>query len=239
MCSYMKNREDLACWMHHSMALVGGYLGVYALLCREDFFGNALTSNMIYIVTSLLGSNLMDVLIRIVGVLIYMAGIASTNILSKKYHKNLHPIALGIDCITVLILGFLPEDMNPIIGLYPIFFAMAFQWNSFPGAYGYASSSIFSTNNTRQVVNALSEYFITHERKQLKKAWFFAGTLICFHIGVAFSWITHQFMGIRSVWLCAVPLLFSTVLVAMELRLDRAEKTKSPAFHTVLAKKSH
>ena len=67
----------------------------------------------------------------------------------------------------------------------------------------------------------------------------FAGTLICFHIGVAFSWITHQFMGIRSVWLCAVPLLFSAVLVAMELRLDRAEKTKSPAFHTVLAKKSH
>ena len=137
------------------------------------------------------------------------------------------------------ITGFLPEDMNPIIGLYPIFFAMAFQWNSFPGAYGYASSSIFSTNNTRQVVNALSEYFITHERKQLKKAWFFAGTLICFHIGVAFSWITHQFMGIRSIWLCAVPLLFSAVLVAMELRLDRAEKTKSPAFHTVLAKKSH
>ena len=32
MCSYMKNREDLACWMHHSMALVGGYLGVYALM---------------------------------------------------------------------------------------------------------------------------------------------------------------------------------------------------------------
>ena len=34
MCSYMKNREDLGCWLLHSMALVGGYLGVYALLCR-------------------------------------------------------------------------------------------------------------------------------------------------------------------------------------------------------------
>ncbi|MDD6610997.1 MAG: YoaK family protein [Clostridiales bacterium] len=235
----MKNREDLACWIHHSMAIVGGYLGVYALLCREDFFGNALTANLIYIVTSLLGTDLMDVLIRVIGVVIYAAGIACTTILSKKYHKNLHPIALGVDCIAVLILGFLPEDMNPVIGLYPIFFAMAFQWNSFPGAYGFASSSIFSTNNTRQVVNALSEYFITHEKKHLKKAWFFAGTLICFHIGVAFSWMTHHFMGIRSIWLCVIPLLFSTVLISMECRLDRIEKAQTPAFHTVLAKKTH
>lgn len=235
----MKNREDLACWMHHSMALVGGYLGVYALLCREDFFGNALTANMIYIITSLLGTNLTDVLIRIVAVLIYMAGIASANLLSKKYHKNLHPISLIIDCITVIILGFLPEDMNPVIGLYPIFFAMAFQWNSFPGAYGFASSSIFSTNNTRQVVNALSEYFITHEKKQLKKAWFFAGTLMCFHIGVAFSWITHRFMGIRSVWLCAIPLMFSAILVVMEMRLEHTGKSKHTHLPVVLAKKFH
>lgn len=49
----MIDREDLTCWIHHSMAITGGYLGVYALLCRDDFFGNALTSNMIYIVTSL------------------------------------------------------------------------------------------------------------------------------------------------------------------------------------------
>ncbi|MDO4175265.1 MAG: YoaK family protein [Eubacteriales bacterium] len=212
----MKNHEDLTCWIHHSMAITGGYLGVYALLCREDFFGNALTSNLIYIVTSILGTNFFDVLIRIVAVLIYAAGIASTNILSKKYHKNLHPIALSIDFIAVFILGFLPEDMNPVIGLYPIFFAMAFQWNSFPGAYGFAASPIFSTNNTRQVVNALCEYYITHEKKHLKKAWFFGGTLICFHIGVVLSWIAHSFLGIRSVWLCVIPLLFSTVLIGIE-----------------------
>ena len=48
----MIEREDLTCWIHHSMAITGGYLGVYALLCRDDFFGSALTSNMIYIVTS-------------------------------------------------------------------------------------------------------------------------------------------------------------------------------------------
>lgn len=233
----MKNREDLACWIHHSMAITGGYLGVYALLCRNDFFGNALTSNLIYIVTSILGTDFLDVLIRVIAVFLYAAGIASTNILSKKYHKNLHPISLVIDFIAVLILGCLPEDMNAIIGLYPIFFAMAFQWNAFPGAYGFSASPIFSTNNTRQVVNALSEYYITHEKKLLKKAWFFGGTLVCFHIGVAFSWITHHFIGIRSVWLCVVPLLISAVLIGMECRLDHTEEKQNTPMPVSILKK--
>ena len=169
----MIDREDLTCWIHHSMAITGGYLGVYALLCRDDFFGNALTSNMIYIVTSLFGQNLMDVLIRIAAVLLYVAGCASTIVLSKKYHKKLYPYSLAVTGLAIIILGFLPERMNAVVGLYPIFFAMAFQWNSFPGAYGYNASCIFSTNNCRQIANALTEYSITHEKKLLKKACFF------------------------------------------------------------------
>ena len=108
----MIDREDLTCWIHHSMAITGGYLGVYALLCRDDFFGNALTSNMIYIVTSLFGQNLMDVLIRIAGVLLYVAGCASTIVLSKKYHKKLYPYSLAVTGLAIIILGFLPEHMN-------------------------------------------------------------------------------------------------------------------------------
>lgn len=228
----MKDREQLSCWIHHSMAVTGGYLGVYALLCRSDFFGNAMTSNLIYIVTGILGRSPLDVLIRIGGVIFYVLGISSTVFLSKKYHRNLHPISLIINYITVIILGFLPTEMNPILGLYPIFFAMAFQWNAFPGAYGFAGSTIFSTNNTRQVANALSEYCITHEKRQLQRAAFFGGTLACFHIGVAFSWITHSFLGIRSVWLCAVPLLISTVLIVYECRLDKAAAKQRDAVGT-------
>lgn len=228
-------QEDLTCWIHHSMAITGGYLGVYALLCRDDFFGNALTSNLIYIVTSLLGQDLLDVVIRIGGVLLYAAGVAATVILTKKYHKKLSMYSLIINYIAVLILGFLPADMDPILGLYPIFFAMAFQWNAFPGAYGYNASSIFSTNNFRQVANALTEYSITHEQKQLKKAWFYGGTLICFHIGVVFSWVAHAYIGIRSVWFCAVPLLLSTALIVLEARQTAEHRAKAPVAAPVRA----
>lgn len=225
----MQDHEHLNGWIHHSVAITGGFLGVYALLCRADFFGNAQTSNLLYIVTSLLGRNWLDVLIRIGGVIVYLAGIALTIFWDKKWHRNLHCLSLVITAATILLLGFLPAKMDPILGLYPIFFAMAIQWNSFPGARGYVSSSIFSTNNIRQIANSLSEYCITHDRKQLDKAAFFGETVLCFHIGAAFAWMAHHFFAIQSVWCGFLPVLFSAILVAKELQLAAA-----PAVITVV-----
>jgi len=54
--------------------------------------------------------------------------------------------------------------MNPVLGLYPIFFAMAFQWCSFKGIGGYNSATVFSTNNLRQFVSAVTLF--ADEKKQ-------------------------------------------------------------------------
>lgn len=218
----MKNREQLQCWIHHSMAVTGGYLGIYAILCRGDFLGNAQTANLIYLVRSLMGHNLVDAGLRVIAALLYMSGIALTVYVSKKLHGNLHILSLCVNAAAIVLLGLFPEDMNVVVGLFPIFFAMAVQWNSFPGAYGYVSSTIFSTNNLRQVAMALSEYTITRDQKQLHKAKFFAGTLLCFHIGVAVSIVTHHFFGIHSVWLCYIPLALSGVLIGRECRTASA-----------------
>ncbi len=218
----MQNHERLTGWIHHSMAVTGGFLGIYALLCRADFFGNAQTSNLMYLVTSLLGRDIPDALIRIGGVLLYLSGIALTIFWSKKWHRSLAHLSLSVDIVAVLLLGFLPAEMDPILGLYPIFFAMAVQWNSFPGAYGYVSSSIFSTNNIRQIANALSEYCITHDRRQLSKAAFFASTVLFFHLGVVFGWCVHHFSGIQSVWFCLLPLSVSAILIVRETQLSHA-----------------
>lgn len=218
----MKDRERLTCWIHHSMAVTGGYLGVYALLTRADLFGNAQTCNLIYIITSLFGHDFTGVFLRVVGACIFFAGIALTVVLSKKTGCNLQYFSFAVNCITVLALGFLPADINHVIGLYPFFFATAVQWNSFPGAYGFVSSTIFSTNNLRQVANAATEYWITHEERQKQKAIFFAGTIVCYHIGVACSVLAYQQFGIHSVWLCYIPLLISAVFLTMDRHLCRS-----------------
>lgn len=233
----MKNREQLQCWIHHAAAVTGGYLGIYAILCRGDFLGNAQTANLIYLVHSLLGRDLVDVGLRVIAVLLYMAGIALTVYVSKKWHGNLHILSLCVTIVAIFILGLFPEEMNVVVGLFPIFFAMAVQWNSFPGAYGYVSSSIFSTNNVRQVAIALTEYTITHDKKMLHKAKFFAGTLLCFHLGVAFSIVMHHFFGVHSVWFCYIPLLLSGSLIVYETCTDRtAARVTRTQKHAALSK---
>ena len=116
-----------------------------------------------------------------------------------------------ITSLMILILGLMPADIDFVIGLFPIFFAMAFQWNSFPGEYGYVSSTIFSTNNTRQVSLALGEILFPNDgkkgieakernRQYWHKAVFFMGSLLGFHIGVVVSYLLVQQFGIKAVW---------------------------------------
>ena len=55
-------RETMA---HHSMAVVGGFFGVYALLPRNATFGSSETSNLIYLVVAGLSGSAEALLIRI------------------------------------------------------------------------------------------------------------------------------------------------------------------------------
>ena len=71
---------------------------------------------------------------------------------------DLHYISIGIDILACLLLAGLPEQMDPVLALYPMFFATAVQWLAFTGAAGYNSATIFSTNNLRQCFASLSEY---------------------------------------------------------------------------------
>ena len=41
------------------------------------------------------------------------------------------------EAMAAVAVGCFPEDITPVLGLYPLFFAMAFQWNSFSGADGF------------------------------------------------------------------------------------------------------
>lgn len=74
-----------------------------------------------------------DWLIRIIGLAVYAAALSLTVILPKYTRLPMKPFSLGVDAAAVLITGLLPSDLNDFIALYPLFFAMAIQWCSFPG----------------------------------------------------------------------------------------------------------
>ncbi len=207
--------------VHFAMAVFGGIAGSYAILARMQVFGSAQTANMIELVCDILGRNAGEVMIRAAALLIYIGAMVFAAVLIKKVQWNLKYLAVFLDAMAALTVGFLPESMDPVAALYPIFFVTAFQWCIFKGAKGYVSSTIFSTNNLKQTVFSITEYFLYRKdgeirKEKAEKAAVFGGTLVSFHTGVVLEYLMWRQYGIHSIWLGCLPLLVGTVLLAVQ-----------------------
>lgn len=198
--------EQAERWLHYVMSLTGGFLSGYAILNRCDLLGSAQTSNMIHTVLNLAGGSLGGLAIRLGALALYVSGIVATVLIPRYTKWDIKRVSLALDAAAVLALGFLPAEMDNMLALYPLFFAMSVQWCSFQGCQGYASATIFSTNNLRQFATAVASFFCSHEEKMREKIKFYGATLISFHLGVAVSWPCCSAAGVKSSWLCFLPL---------------------------------
>lgn len=215
----MDKQKRLDIYIHHVMSVVGGFLGGYAIINRFDTFGSSETSNMIHIMLALLGSSMHDFLIRVVALLIYIIGIELTVFLPRICKLNMRLFSVIVDMLTVVVIAFLPAEMNFLVALYPVFFATAVQWNVFATTNTYFSATIFSTNNLRQTAISYGEYICTKDKAVLKKGRFFAATLLCYHIGVVYVYYSSRFWGLYGALTCLLPLLIALSLVIYEQRL--------------------
>ncbi len=183
-------KKNLPVLIHLNMALIGGFAGGFAILNHNDLFGSAQTANMISLALDFGGRNDNLWLYRLLGVFVYIAGLASTVLIPKLFSNyHLKIISILVDVAAFIIVAFLPKDTNILLSLYPLFFAMAMQWCSFSGAEGYNSATIFSTNNLRQCITSFTEYFYSKDQKALHKGIFYGRVLLFFHIGVVISCI--------------------------------------------------
>lgn len=214
------NRSEV--WTHFIMAVCGGFFGGYAIFGRMAVFGSAQTANLIEMVGDILGRNLTDAFLRLGALLLYVAAMVIFAVLRKKTPLNLKYLAIAIDAAAAAASAAMPGQMDPVLALYPVFFAMSFQWCVFKGAEGYACSTIFSTNNLKQTVLSLTEYFLAGEDEQgkrtesLKKGRFFGETILFFHLSVAAAFLALHMMGLSAVWLVVFPLFAALVMTEMQ-----------------------
>ena len=210
-------KENMERWIHFNMALIGGFIGGYAILNHCDLFGSAQTANMISIAMDAAGKADSNWLVRIIGLLVYVAGLMSTVFIPYKIKKiNMKLFSLIVDAIALTVVGFFPAGMNHFLALYPLFLATAIQWCSFKGADGFVSSSIFSTNNLRQCTTSFAEYFCTKDQEALRKGKFFGKVLISYHIGVMASFLSCQAFGLKGSWIALIPVCTAMFLVLEE-----------------------
>ncbi len=213
----MNTKQQTETAAHHTMAMVGGFLGVYALLTRNETFGSSETSNLIYLTIAGLDGSLSSFMIRLGGTLCYIAGILFATLMPKYLKKtDFRYISILIDGAACLLLAHIPAGTDPVLALYPMFFATAVQWLAYTQAAGFNSATIFSTNNLRQCFSGLAEYIHSREEQHLRRFRFYGGTLICFHIGVVYCWFCIQRWGIKSIYACLLPLAASLAATVMD-----------------------
>ncbi len=211
--------------LHLNMTLIGGFMGGYAILNRHDVFGSAQTGNMISLAMDAVGHPDEQWLFRLIALVIYIVAIASTVFISHKISKyNLKKLSIFIDGIVLLAIGFFPEEMNPFVALFPIFFATAFQWCSFKGADGFTSSSIFSTNNLRQCTTGFTEYLCSKDEQSLRRGIYFGKVLICFYAGVAISFLACQALDLKGSWIGMIPVVTALILCNLEYATYKVKK---------------
>lgn len=206
---------------HHAMAAVGGFFGVYALLTRNATFGSSETSNLIYLVVSGLDGTWGPALIRLGAMLCYIAGIVLV-VLQRRQGRlgRMRGCSIVIDLAACLLLAWIPAETDPILSLYPMFFATAVQWVAYSQAAGLNCATIFSTNNLRQFTEGMTEYLCSRDEEQLRKWRFYGGTLVCFHLGVAWGWWCVTRWGIPGIYGC-LPLLIPPAVFQLPRRQNQ------------------
>lgn len=213
----MDTKTKQEAYLHYHMAFIGGFFGLYTIAAHSDLFGSAQTSNLLFLIKSIVGGDVSGILIRLVALFVYCLGILLTVWLPKHSSINLPLLSIIIDSIAGLILGFLPKELNPVVALYPVFFAMAFQWCCFRGIEGCNSATTFSTNNLRQFLTAFYDYLTTKKQDKRIRMQFYGCTLAAFHIGAAISYIAYLLCGIHSIWFVFIPAFAALLRLALNV----------------------
>ena len=207
-----------------SFAAVGGFFAAYAILLRMGIMANAQTLNLLELLLSSLRCHWSEVLMHLGALAMYVLGTMSTVILPHLFGCNMRRVCPIIDALCAVLLAFLPAEMPVIPSLYPIFFAMSVQWSSFTGAQDHISSTIFSTNNTKQASLSLARHLCTREQGQIRRMWFYVSTILCFHAGATVAYFSVLLLEVKCS-LCVLPLIgWAYYMVVCE---DRSQETAS------------
>ena len=212
----MSKNKDIGQYRHLAFAAVGGFFAGYAILCRSGLLANAQTMNLLELVMNALKGDVVAVLLHIGALVLYITGTMLTVFLPHYLKVDMQRAAPLVDALACIILCFIPADANPLLGLYPIFFAMSIQWSSFTGAKGYVSSTIFSTNNVKQASLAFANFIIDGDRKHIEKLLFYVFTILSFSFGSAVSFIAVLFMGTKGAWVNIILIVNAYYMVVCE-----------------------
>ena len=202
------HRTDYTKRHYGFLAAVGGFLESYAIINRSGLFGNAQTANFTHLWLSVAQRDLLEVIYYLTPLLLYCFAIFLASYMPLKLKNHMWPkICLILEIISILILGFLPTDVEDKFAILPIFFCTALQYQTFRSCHGYGASSLFVTNNIRQCISSLTYWLVKKDHNELERFEIYLFVIAFFAIGAVCAMLFGLLFGDKSVLLCLIPLV--------------------------------
>ena len=215
----LSSRQEEACFA--LLAFSGGIAGGFGSLFCGHVFANAQTGSMISLIGELHAGQWAGGAARRGGLALFILGIALTVVLPVRLFggdaRRWQRACLLVEAACFLLQGLLPvgalSDISFALYLWPVFFAAALQYNTFTALHGVPVSTVFCTNNFRQMTlhalvwrrmrRAAGPEDAAQARRELRISLTYLLVTLLFLAGVAFSVFTLEALGTGQMFLCA------------------------------------
>ena len=141
------------------LAVGGGVAGAYGSVYCGHVFANALTGNLVSLAAELYAGQWAGVLARLGGVGLFLLGVALSVVLPVRMaggdpgvcQRRCLLVEAGCFALQALLPYRALTALSPALYLWPVFFASGLQYNTFTALHGVPISTLFCTNNLRQL----------------------------------------------------------------------------------------
>lgn len=207
------------------LALSGGIMDVYSYLVRDHVFANAQTGNMLLFGVNLATGDWAQCLHYAVPVICFAAGIAlchTIKIVATEEHLHWRQIALVIEAVLLVVVGFVPEGRSLYAnGLTS--FACGIQVQAFRKFHGRALATTMCIGNLRSGTQALVTYASDRDQKQLRGGLLSFFVIMCFVLGAVIGNWAIPALGTRMIWMAPALLAVSFLILFVDREKRRVE----------------
>ncbi len=194
------------------LSLSGGLQDAYTYNMRDRVFANAQTGNVVLMSQNFMQGSYMQGLRYLCPLISFALGIFVAERIENKFKsiEKIHwrQIVLAIEVIALIIVGFLPTEMNMVANMI-VSFSCAMQVQTFRKVHGYGYASTMCIGNLRSGTESLSQYLRDKNKESLYKALHFFGIIFIFAIGAGLGGVLSGYLGIRTIWLSVLILLIA------------------------------
>ena len=198
------------------LSLSGGLQDAYTYNMRDKVFANAQTGNVVLMSQNFMQGSYMQGLRYLCPLISFALGIFVAERIENRFKTidKIHwrQIILIIEIIVLIIVGFMPSEMNMIANMI-VSFSCAMQVQTFRKVHGYGYASTMCIGNLRSGTESLSQYLRDKNKESLHKALHFFGIILIFAIGAGLGGVLSGCLGIRTIWISSANLLAATVMM--------------------------